>query len=405
MLPQAAFGYDDSALQLPEQLSGTVEYHWEIDTSAQAGGTLSETIATEVVLHKVSSDAEQAVYALQSGSHHFTGYHDQDVLGCESTADMTFPAAAGSARFFIHKTLLTHSNVVYSWSAQNTPESLTRTVWCPAYLEGPRQVVGSAEPWWPSSLPGVAGKHAVQPWGEAFTGTLAGVEENATYTLTWNLAGAPLKFEPGDRLTPAEKKTIQRYAKAKRKHARSWKELELGCGIGGLLGGGPLAGGCALIGSILEHVKNVEAEELEEIAEDPPRADFTKVTKPRKIEFRHVMARTRDGRALAKNINAYMDNAGEQVGLQRALLTAMERAQGADNAGSSEWWNVQVSAIGRYSQRLATLIKREHRLGRASGKSLRAAGLHGPRASKALSSLTGAPQHAKVTSIFAGLGA
>jgi hypothetical protein len=386
--PSTASPANDPALVLPDTLSGTVEFHWEYDNSGELGGNLSETIATSVVLRRTKDTAQEAVYELQSGLHHFTGVHTEDVAGCESSADMEFPAVAGSATLTVDKTLITRRKIAYRWAAQNTPQALVRTVWCAGYGISPREQVGQPEPWWPNTLPGLAGSNFYQPWEEAFTGFLSGQDDAGTLTLTWSLTGAPIAFDPGDQLTQAEKKLIKRYAAAKRVSARAWKRLEITCGIVGLAGGGAPAGACAIFAATLEHFKDTQAEELDKIAEDPPRADYRIVSKPKVPDFVHVRATAVKYRSAARAVNKYLANAARQAALARVILRAMERAQGADAAGSSMHWQRQVLALHRYSAQMADLMDREDQLGRSAQKGLRRAGLRGRGAEAALATLT-----------------
>lgn len=388
-------------LELPAELRGTVIA--QSDGWAE-GLTVRETIeSTDLVLKKTTDDADDAVYVLQSGTHRFTALHT--IEECRVVADQTFAAAPGGAKLTVKKTLITRGNIAYTWDAELTPQALIRTS-LPCRGDAARETVGAQAPWWSIAMPGITGDNVYQPWAQAFTGSVTANAPggNGVYRVSWILKGSPLSFDPGDGLTQEEKRKVKRLAAVKQAHARQWKKVEIGCGIAGLAGGGPAAGACALLGTTLEFLKDGQADELEKIAEDPPRKDYTTVSKPRPRSVPRFRARAPRYRGAASAVNAYLTNAAKEAALERAILLAMERAQGADAANASLWWHRQVTALHTYAAQLADTLDRQRTLGPRARAALRSAGMRGPRTATALATLSDGAGRSAVASVFEDLG-
>lgn len=105
-------------------------------------------------------------------------------------------------------------------------------------------------------------------------------------------------------------------------------------------------------------------------ANDPPDPRFRRIAEPRPPSPPRITAGPRLDKAAAAAFNALLDNQSLAIGLTRALVTAIERSQGAEIANDSVWQQRQLRAARRYAARLAVVLDAEPRKRRAARTAL-----------------------------------
>jgi hypothetical protein len=96
--------------------------------------------------------------------------------------------------------------------------------------------------------------------------------------------------------------------------------------------------------------------------EDPPDPNFRVAAEPIPVEPIRYSADGDLPADLAEALNAWAENQERQMSLRQAILTAVERSQGAAIAGDAQWESQHTAAARRYSAELATLLYDEPRL-------------------------------------------
>ena len=114
------------------------------------------------------------------------------------------------------------------------------------------------------------------------------------------------------------------------------------------------------------------------IARDPPDPNFMELAEPTILAF-PVIAVDEPGitQEVADAYNAFFDNLGQEIGFGGALLTSLERAQGAVEAGDAFWETEQMRAAALFATELAALIDMEPGLRENLVSAIQAAGFPG----------------------------
>lgn len=98
------------------------------------------------------------------------------------------------------------------------------------------------------------------------------------------------------------------------------------------------------------------------IAGDPPDSNYAVIAFPEPPATSLVTPGSDVSQVEADAINSLAANQAQTIGLKRALLISMERAQGAAAAGNTEWVTRQSEAAKSYAAQLAVLLNEEPQL-------------------------------------------
>ena len=109
-------------------------------------------------------------------------------------------------------------------------------------------------------------------------------------------------------------------------------------------------------------------------SKDPPDPNFTTIAVPVTPPVSPVTVANVGTQAAADAGNALLGNLSSVVGLEGALLTSIERAQGASAAGNAFWQNQQLQAAAGFSTQLSNLYETQAALLQNAGNTLQAAG-------------------------------
>ena len=93
-----------------------------------------------------------------------------------------------------------------------------------------------------------------------------------------------------------------------------------------------------------------------ELAADPPDQDFMTIAQPAVILLPHISMQPGITQSEADAMNALTDSLCYSIALSRALITSINRAQSASDAGNTFWEGQQVQAINGYSALRAVVI-------------------------------------------------
>jgi len=114
------------------------------------------------------------------------------------------------------------------------------------------------------------------------------------------------------------------------------------------------------------------------MALDPPDGNYTTLPEPDPPPVPAQAAGGQVSPAAAAALDALLANQAEQLGLARAALTAVERAQGARLAGATTWEAQQMVAAGGFAREQAALLQAEPGLRRAARDALEDGGFPNP---------------------------
>jgi hypothetical protein len=98
---------------------------------------------------------------------------------------------------------------------------------------------------------------------------------------------------------------------------------------------------------------------LRKLAADPPDPNYRALEQPSFPPVQAIVAGPGFSPATAEAYTAKGINDAQVIGLARALLRSVERAQGAANAGDALWVQQQQAAAGRYAAQLAAALENE----------------------------------------------
>jgi hypothetical protein len=118
----------------------------------------------------------------------------------------------------------------------------------------------------------------------------------------------------------------------------------------------PQGQGCARIASLASGADAVLAGILAAAAQDPSDPNFTVIAQPVLQQLPSVTVEPGITQTVADAFNALLTNETQAIALGRAILTTIDRAQGAFDANNVFWENAQVQALSQYISQLADLI-------------------------------------------------
>ncbi len=96
-----------------------------------------------------------------------------------------------------------------------------------------------------------------------------------------------------------------------------------------------------------------------QIANDPPDPNFTLIAQPSTYTFPLITADAGADPAVVDTLNAWLINLAQTVAYGQALVTSINRAQGAFESGDTTWETNQIQAAHQYALQLAALLKRQ----------------------------------------------
>jgi hypothetical protein len=115
---------------------------------------------------------------------------------------------------------------------------------------------------------------------------------------------------------------------------------------------GGVAAAIGIMGTTLAYA----SERIREVAEDPPDADFTEVAEPIELSIDDVVPDGFPGDLGAEELTAWVTNCLEIVAVSDAMVTALNRAQGAEAAGDETARDQQLAAAHRFAGDWASLL-------------------------------------------------
>jgi hypothetical protein len=99
------------------------------------------------------------------------------------------------------------------------------------------------------------------------------------------------------------------------------------------------------------------------IYQDPPDPNFTTIAEPTPTFITHVLpVGDTFSQQDADAVNQLLDTEARVVGFEQAMVTSINRAQGAAVAKNQEWGKKQAAADQNYASQLAELLKKEPEL-------------------------------------------
>ncbi len=96
--------------------------------------------------------------------------------------------------------------------------------------------------------------------------------------------------------------------------------------------------------------------ELNELALDPADPNFTQIAVPVTPPFTGLSVGPGITQNEVDSVNAFISNQTQAIGLARAMITSINRAQGAFEAGNTSWENKQMNAASQYAVQLSALL-------------------------------------------------
>jgi hypothetical protein len=111
------------------------------------------------------------------------------------------------------------------------------------------------------------------------------------------------------------------------------------------------------------------------LAADPPDPRYRSLPRLRKVHPGQIRPRGRLTKARAIQVNRYLAALARSVSLHEAVLTGVERAQGATIGGSRTWEKRQMLTAASRADALAKLLNALPRRSKSAAKALKGAGL------------------------------
>jgi hypothetical protein len=111
------------------------------------------------------------------------------------------------------------------------------------------------------------------------------------------------------------------------------------------------------------------------LAADPPDPSYRSLPRLRKLHPGRIRPRGRLTKARAVQVNRYLAALARSVSLHEAVLTGVERAQGASIGGSRTWENRQIRTAASRADALAKLLNALPRRSKSAAEALKGAGL------------------------------
>ncbi len=189
--------------------------------------------------------------------------------------------------------------------------------------------------------------------GETLTATIVGADgdESATITVTTN---RPTRF------TPEQKAALAKAIADLRLHAAAGGVVALGC----LLVPDPtITKACAIGAGAYGAFTGLSSAVLGSIlARDPNDPNFTVVAQPVFFLLPPVQVQPGVTQAEADAMNALFTEEAQALGLERAILIAIDRANSAFAAGDSASETLQLNAAAQFAEQLAPLFNSDNAL-------------------------------------------
>ncbi len=113
---------------------------------------------------------------------------------------------------------------------------------------------------------------------------------------------------------------------------------------------------------------------LNELALDPVDPNFTQIAVPITPPFTPLVVEPGITQGEADSFNALLTNQTQAIGLVNAIITSINRAQGASEAGNTVWENKQMAAASKYALELNKLLDAQNALRANVKNALLAAG-------------------------------
>jgi hypothetical protein len=104
------------------------------------------------------------------------------------------------------------------------------------------------------------------------------------------------------------------------------------------------------------------ANEMTDLAIDPPDSHFRLIARSRPPPVPRVVPGSRVNTAAAAALNPLFASYVSEIGLERAVLTSIERASGAARANQPVWRRRQLQAAHGYAARLSRTLRAQPRL-------------------------------------------
>jgi len=168
---------------------------------------------------------------------------------------------------------------------------------------------------------------------------------------------SPPQTEPSSKLTKEQKDELKKIASNLGDAGIALGITgTVGCGVLGILGGPVLGLACGTMFAAGGATVALQARDFNEIADDPPDSNFKVIAQPITPSLPSITAQDGVPQELADAHNALMSNRLQIIGLSTALLTSIERAQGAANAGDASWETRQTEMAAQYASDVANLL-------------------------------------------------
>jgi hypothetical protein len=144
---------------------------------------------------------------------------------------------------------------------------------------------------------------------------------------------------------------------------------------GAVQGGGPAAAGAGVVAASGAAVAGFASADFSDLAADPPDPHFRSVARPKVGKPALLSAADGASQAAVDAFNAMASNDAVATANVRAMLTAIERAQGAANAHNKPWVRRQVKAAANYAETAAQAYGNATKLHRQAYTALREGGI------------------------------
>jgi hypothetical protein len=161
------------------------------------------------------------------------------------------------------------------------------------------------------------------------------------------------------RSKPELKQSLHNAAVALKKLAIATGVLGTGCLLSGPI---QLKFVCGVIMAGFGALEALKSGDFEELAtKDPADPNFMVIDQPstRSLSIQPISPVQGLSQRGADAFNALLTNLEQSNGLERAIMTSINRAQGASDAGNTYWENRQVQAAQQYAAQLSALLNAE----------------------------------------------
>jgi hypothetical protein len=199
---------------------------------------------------------------------------------------------------------------------------------------------------------------------EVISGTLAGFDSDESCSLT-------VTANKNSFLTQAQKTFFSQAATALTVPAAGFADLAVLCT--GTLAGAPI---CGLPSALLTAGFTTAAALSGAISLDPSDPNYMQIATPVTPNIPPVGSQAGIPQIVTGAVNALLQNQAQIVGLEQALVTTLNRAQGASDANNAYWLQQQLDAATLYLGQLSQLYSQMAGLLTQLSSALTAAGLN-----------------------------